>query len=536
VRQDICKPNIAELRSKMQKPLRPIWVTHESTLPETIPEFPDFHPIVLCTASRRVRGAEASEGGYIQGAADDHEAWAGSLTPQLFWANKDRLLHTNEEDMSAVIDELAGQQTSAEAVATLIKPTSCLYVSSSEQVDLASFDAVISCTPEPMSHAALKEAGVTRYMHLKCQTGKLGSRDLRGQLPQLRVWRSEASEPGKVLVCCPTGKDLAVGTALAFLCLFVDDAGVVDMRKAREPRNVDKTFIKQRLSWITTSNPALNPSRATLQSVNTTLMSGEDVAKSNVGWSMVQQNPEGDDKRQSPTDADVADELSHLSTSEEAKSIPQALLGDDKAETPTASDPISTIFSRLVTPDEQSWKFTRTLRSVLASHPSGTVTGSAKFSRCSYAGAPPNTSTVLYSEEGEFVTNNGLRFTARRKYVYRLRVDANTKQGKNIAVFFFDDEKMPRGQSVYGVGENGEAIGGLFVETGELAIEGGAYTTKNREKHLCGEDLYSASWKFGDAMTEPTKGEEGRHQWWEVRYDVKGPKKDYTSETRYEKM
>jgi tRNA A64-2'-O-ribosylphosphate transferase len=120
--------------------------------------------------------------------------------------------------------------------------------------------------------------------------------------------------------------------------------------------------------------------------------------------------------------------------------------------------------------------------------------------------------------------------------VYRFRVDADTKQGKNIAVFFFDDEKMPRGQSEYGVGENGEAIGGLFVETGELAIEGGAYTTKNREKHLCGEDLYSASWKFGDAMTGPTNGEEGRGQWWEVRYDVKGPKKDYTSETRYEKM
>jgi tRNA A64-2'-O-ribosylphosphate transferase len=440
--------------------------------------------------------------------------------------------------MPDVIKELAGQQRGADAVATLIKPTSSVYVSSSEQVDLRSFDAVISCTPEPLSHAALKEAGVTRYMHLKCQTGKLGSRDLRVQLPRLRVWRFDASELGKVLICCPTGKDLAVGTALAFLCLFVDDKGAVDMRKPREARSVDKTFIKQRLSWITTSNPALNPSRATLQSVNTTLMSSEDVAQSDAGWSMVQQEAEGRDGDQSPTDADVVtDELSRLGTSdEETNSTHQSSHGNDKEEIPANSDPTPTIFSRLVTSDAESWKFTRTLRSALASHPSGTVTGSARFSRCSYAGAPSDTDTVLYSEEGEFVTDNGLRFTARRKYVYRLRVDEDGTRGKNIAVFFFDDEKVPRGQSEYGVGESGEAIGGLFVETGELIVKSGVYETKNREKHLCGEDLYSASWRFGDGMTKPMDGAEGCGLWWEVRYDVKGPKKDYTSETRYEKL
>ena len=201
-------------------------------------------------------------------------------------------------------------------------------------------------------------------------------------------------------------------------------------------------------------------------------------------------------------------------------------------------DPTSTIFSHLTTPDSQPWKFTRRLRSALASHPSGTVTGRATFKQCAYAGAPPDTATVLYNEEGEFVTDAGLRFTARRKYVYVLRKDDEAEEGeegtdRNVAVFFFDDEKVPRGQSEFGVGERGEAIGGLFVETGEWAFESGWCETRNREKHLCGEDLYSASWRFGDAMTKPLDSQEGCRLWWEVRYDVKGPKKDYVSVTRY---
>src|SRR4051794_23490656 len=104
--QDICKPNIHELRTKLQKPLRPLWVTQESTLPDSPPTFTDFHPIILCTASRRVHGGEVSEGGYIQGAADDHEAWACGLTPKLFWAHKTQLVTTNEENIPSLIAEL----------------------------------------------------------------------------------------------------------------------------------------------------------------------------------------------------------------------------------------------------------------------------------------------------------------------------------------------------------------------------------------------------------------------------------------------
>jgi tRNA A64-2'-O-ribosylphosphate transferase len=69
----------------------------------------------------------------------------------------------------------------------------------------------------------------------------------------------------------------------------------------------------------------------------------------------------------------------------------------------------------------------------------------------------------------------------------------------------------------------------LFVEMGCLVAQSdGKKEAKNKEQHLCGRDLYGASWTFSEGMTGG-KGD----MWWEVRYDVKGPNKDYVSVTRY---
>ena len=180
------------------------------------------------------------------------------------------------------------------------------------------------------------------------------------------------------------------------------------------------------------------------------------------------------------------------------------------------------------------WTFHRTLTSTLPTHPSGTVSGTATFTSCSLPPLYPP--TLLYAEEGEFVTSTGLKFNARRKYVYQL---AKRVGEEKIVVKFFDDEKFPRARIEDGVGEKGEGIGRLFVEMGPLISSTSAkpdqtvYEAKNKEQHLCAEDLYSASWKFGEGMVR--HGREGEGMWWEVRYDVKGPKKDYVSVTRYER-
>ncbi|KAF1851173.1 tRNA A64-2'-O-ribosylphosphate transferase [Cucurbitaria berberidis CBS 394.84] len=529
---DICKPNIPNLRAKLQKPLRPIWVTQQSSLSSSPPSFPGFHSIVLCTASRRVRGAEGSENGYIQGAADDHEAWAQGLTPTLFWKNKDLLMGTSEEDAPSLIERLISEKDGSSAVMTLIKPTSQLYISSSQNVDLGGFNVVISCTPEPLSPTSLKDANVQHYLHLKCQTGKLGSRDLRSQLPRLLTFfTSFPAHPNNILVCCPTSKDLSVGTALAILCLYADDAGQLDLKKRMEAKGINKAFIKQRLSWITTSNPALNPSRATLQSVNAVLLESQD-PKAALPTKHSSENTPG-----LPTSLPIRQ------TKPDAQEPETKNEHDHKDEVPKQKLPNipAAIFRHLESTDDRPWNFTRTLRSALSTHPSGTVTGTATFTPCNLSSSTTLPLTLLYAEQGDFVTDSGLRFTARRKYVYQLKSEVDSAddevkgkedKGNYIAVHFFDDEKMPRSATTAeGVGEKGEGVGGLFVEMGELKPHGDVHVlhAKNREQHLCAADLYTASWQFLEAMGRG----EGGELWWEVRYDAKGPKKDYYSSTRY---
>lgn len=57
---------------KLNKPLRPIWITPHSTIIEDWNDFP-FYPIVCVTAS----GNHVSNTfKYVKGAADDHESWA----------------------------------------------------------------------------------------------------------------------------------------------------------------------------------------------------------------------------------------------------------------------------------------------------------------------------------------------------------------------------------------------------------------------------------------------------------------------------
>jgi tRNA A64-2'-O-ribosylphosphate transferase len=564
--QEICRPNIPQLRQKLQKPLRPLWITQGSTLPDTPPKFSDFHPIVLCTASRRVHGGEVSEGGYIQGAADDHEAWAQGLTPELFWANKDLLLTTNEEELPGLISSLIKSKDGSDAVPLLVKPTPNLYISSSQSLDISPFDTIISCTPEPLTTMNEAYVKTKRYLHLPLSTGKLGSRDLRVQLQRVPAFLEAVPEElGNVVVCDPTGKDTSIGVALAILCLHADENGQIS--KIPTGRKIEKAFIKQRLTWITTTAPTLNPSRETLKAVNFFLMPDPFSTSTRLLEADIQGPPVSRLTLQKPNTSPESNREPSLKSSVPAapdslppesiqttkihlhqplpkpeihipvtdipiEDIPSPLLerayamARESQNYTTSSTGSQSLIPRILFASLQnnnaSWQFKRTLDSKLPTHPSGTVTGIATFTI-----TRPGDTTLLYAEEGEFVTDTGLSFTARRKYVYRLE-DANTEP--YISVHFFDDEKP--GSQANG-GENGDGVGGLFVEMGDL-IQGsqdGDWEAKSKETHLCGQDLYAASWSFSRAMASEMKS--NGEKWWEVRYDVKGPKKDYVSETRY---
>lgn len=271
--------SIEPLKSQISKPLRPIWVTPDSNLVTTDNVFDDFHPIICCTVSRRVAGGELSEGGYIQGAGDDTENWAHGLTPSIFWANRAALLSTPEVDLPDLIELLVGQSASAGAVGDMIclKPTSCLFVSTLSGIaDTGTAACVVSLLPK-VTDESTWHISATRLV-VGLGPHKVGSRNLRTALPAITAFvekhlatAKEKQHEHRIILACESGKDLSIGTALTLLCLFFAEDGTV-LHDPTDKRSIDKIFIRRRLGWISTSIPDANPSRTTLQSVNSFLM------------------------------------------------------------------------------------------------------------------------------------------------------------------------------------------------------------------------------------------------------------------------
>ncbi|CAG8931832.1 unnamed protein product [Penicillium salamii] len=266
------KLDLDGLREQIGKPIQVAWANRSYYYPSDLQKSDDHRLLVLCSASRRVHGAEMSEGGYIQGAGDDSEGWAYGLTPPVFWANREILKNTAEDDLPDLIQRLVGEhkQLGVAGEATLIAPTKNLFITSGS-VDAASkYDLVIDCNGSPVE-------GDVKRLGLGCDTGKLGSRDLRKSLDKVRDFvatRIGANSDLSLLVTCESGKDLSAGTLLSIICLFYNDEGGFDASLSK--RAISKQFIRQRLAWLVSSKHDVNPSRATLQSVNAFLMQPPD--------------------------------------------------------------------------------------------------------------------------------------------------------------------------------------------------------------------------------------------------------------------
>lgn len=266
---------LGDLRSQFSKPLRPIWVTPDSKVMPTSNIFDSFHPIICCTVSRRVTGGELSEGGYIQGAGDDTENWAYGLTPPIFWSNKDALLSTPESDLPGLIENLveSAKATGSDTLALrLVEPTSILFVAPSSKIPAGKDVCQISLLSKATTQATWQTSATTVDVGLGPH--KLGSRNLRTALPFIvefarKVLSGVGSGGTPIVVTCESGKDLSIGVALVLSCLFFNSQGQLDLGKVEK---IDKSFIRSRLGWCSTSMPDANPSRATLQSVNSYLM------------------------------------------------------------------------------------------------------------------------------------------------------------------------------------------------------------------------------------------------------------------------
>ncbi|GAB7360784.1 hypothetical protein MBLNU230_g0771t1 [Neophaeotheca triangularis] len=177
-----------------------------------------------------------------------------------------------------------------------------------------------------------------------------------------------------------------------------------------------------------------------------------------------------------------------------------------------AKSPTAVIFASL----QGSWKLRRQLQSALPGFPSGIFEGTATF-------APRNPSAhsvageLLYHEQGELRTENNLTLKANRKYIYRYSSDDD-----KISAWFINEEtKSQEGQ---------EEVDYLFHEIEMEHADERGWTGKG--EHLCELDMYWAMYEF---RLPKVVEESERCNVFGVRYKVKGPQKEYTTSTAYER-
>lgn len=151
------------------------------------------------------------------------------------------------------------------------------------------------------------------------------------------------------------------------------------------------------------------------------------------------------------------------------------------------------------------WLIKRSLKSEPGYGLSGELVGTATF----VPRKPTAQSTaleLLYHEQGDLKTHNGLTLKASRKYVYRYSEDDD-----KISVWFVkEDTKDKTGK---------EEVDNLFMELDISKHEG---TTIGRGDHLCSKDMYWAEyqWRMPEVKDDEEEGED--MDIWGLRYKVKG--------------
>lgn len=280
----ILRLDIIRLRESLGRPLRPHWVTPEATNGDLPNDRTSYNSIICCTASRRVRGAETSEMGYIQGAGDDSEGWSCGLTPALFWKHHQTLLSIEERECEYFIQSIAREEDARQSASeeVLCIGSSGIFISANNvAVDDRSYDAVILIGGTHLHDSHNDQMTAPARLQLHIASGKLGSRALRKELPRIisfvrPLFLNYLGQP-RICILGADTQDLSIGIALAIFSLFYDD-GARMLSTARAPGSIGKMDIKRRLAYISSSCPSANPSRTTLQSVHSFLMPRESSA------------------------------------------------------------------------------------------------------------------------------------------------------------------------------------------------------------------------------------------------------------------
>lgn len=265
----------------LDKPLRPMWLTPDSTIQHVEDRFvtADFYPIVLVTASKRVPdGIERQEGyTYIQGAADDEEMWAGGLTPLLFWRYREELLKDSSNECIRRCVEHNQNEIRTDRASTRVQiGQTGIYlaseISSNDLVDFLIIDLSSVPTLTDMADNPL-------YHHTPMVGGKKGASHLRETFSRVESvvsthYAASCIDNRSTSILLTDEEDCkakACLIALQILVQFHDSVGAVLPSRCKI---IDKELIRQRLVPVVNARAGLNPPRASLKSLNEYLMSG----------------------------------------------------------------------------------------------------------------------------------------------------------------------------------------------------------------------------------------------------------------------
>lgn len=192
--------------------------------------------------------------------------------------------------------------------------------------------------------------------------------------------------------------------------------------------------------------------------------------------------------------------------------IQKAMQTTYREMSPKYTDKVASSIRNIFDSLKGSWKLFRNLDSVVSTYPSGTLQGIANF-----AIRPPTDhvydAEYLYSESGDFITQQGLTMRATRQYVYRY-----SKNTDAISVWFVKPD-------------DGSAVDYFFHKLDfrelDLDIDPGLKVRSASGFHLCVDDNYNANYTFHMNDSNITK--------WHAVFNVNGPKKDYTANATYQR-
>ncbi|KDQ20986.1 hypothetical protein BOTBODRAFT_100195 [Botryobasidium botryosum FD-172 SS1] len=297
--------------SALSKPLRPMWLSPASTLPDLSPDSDiPFFPVICLSASKHVDsqpdGLESRPGfTYVQGSGDDHELWSQGLTPRLFWEHAKALLECSRTELPSFVRALVEQSQTPALAFTDTAQLSAVAIADRFHLGVCSgtlpnnpplpppCNAAIIVVPKDSEEDLTPDCASPPVIRLCNPPGKRGQHSfLSSVLPTATEFiRSKLAQGYTVLVASQKGDDTSLGIAIVALQYFFNEAGsytgedesrtsgsicslLRDVQRAPDNRNftVSKASIRKRLELIQQRIPDANPSRTTLKRVNEFLL------------------------------------------------------------------------------------------------------------------------------------------------------------------------------------------------------------------------------------------------------------------------